>query len=46
MLRMSKDYTRRVKQFAHELGWYQWDIVGLVKVRWPGFKNTAIDKGH
>ena len=36
----------KVNELTHELKRYQWDIVGLAKVRWTGFGEVTTDEGH
>ncbi|XP_064625969.1 craniofacial development protein 2-like [Lineus longissimus] len=32
--------TGKIKELTHELGRYEWDILGLAEVRWMGFGKT------
>ena len=37
---------RKAQELSHQLQCYQWDILGLAKVRWTGFGETTTDEGH
>ena len=36
----------KVNELEHELKRYQWDILGLVEMRWTGFGETTSEDGH